>query len=88
MDINICFLLVDPQKSRQQGHSSSTEKDETSVTDDDIIADIIGRHDQFFNSMQLRLDKLQVLLRITFAIFLFLSRVVLDLTKCVRLFAK
>ncbi|KAJ8430775.1 hypothetical protein Cgig2_027853 [Carnegiea gigantea] len=63
VDVNICFLLVDPQKSRQEGHSSSTEKDETSVTDDDIIADIIGRHDEFFNSMQSRLDKLQVLRR-------------------------
>lgn len=59
--------VVDSQpvnmKSRQQGYSSSTEKAETSVTDDGIIVDIIGRHDQFFNSMQSRLDKLQVVRR-------------------------
>jgi len=68
VDINVCSLLADSQKSRQRGYSPSEEKDEASVTDDDVIVSIIGRHDEFFNSMQSRLDKLQVL-RITFAPF-------------------
>lgn len=50
-------------KSKQRGYSSSTEKDVTSFSEDDVIADIIGRHDQFLGSMQSRLDKLQVVQR-------------------------
>uniref|UniRef100_A0A803LVX8 Katanin p80 WD40 repeat-containing subunit B1 homolog n=1 Tax=Chenopodium quinoa TaxID=63459 RepID=A0A803LVX8_CHEQI len=53
-------------KSKPRGNSHSTEKDMpsvSSVTDDDIIAQIIGRHDHFLCSMQSRLGKLQAVRR-------------------------
>lgn len=50
-------------KSKQRGYSFSAEKYATSLTDDDVIAEIIGRHNQFLGSVQSRLDKLQVVHR-------------------------
>lgn len=50
-------------KSKPRANSVSTEKDMPSVTDDDIIAQVIGRHDQFLGSMQSRLGKLQAVHR-------------------------
>jgi len=38
----------------------STVKETGPVSEDDVIADIMGQHDQFVSSMQTRLAKLQV----------------------------
>ncbi|PWA90139.1 transducin/WD40 repeat-like superfamily protein [Artemisia annua] len=43
--------------------SEPTLKETQPVTEDDIIADIMGRHDQFVSSMQSRLAKLQMIQR-------------------------
>ncbi|KAI3728586.1 hypothetical protein L6452_17224 [Arctium lappa] len=43
--------------------SESTVKETESVTEDDAIVDIMGRHDQFVSSMQSRLAKLQMIHR-------------------------
>ncbi|KNA18334.1 hypothetical protein SOVF_071810 [Spinacia oleracea] len=50
-------------KSKPRVNSVSTEKDTPSVADDDIISQIIGRHDQFLGFMQSRLSKLQAVRR-------------------------
>ncbi|XP_021736220.1 katanin p80 WD40 repeat-containing subunit B1 homolog [Chenopodium quinoa] len=67
---SIASCVVDSRpikmKSKPRGNSHSTEKDMpsvSSVTDDDIIAQIIGRHDHFLCSMQSRLGKLQAVRR-------------------------
>ena len=54
------FFFVDPQKFRSSGYSQYAEKDMPSFTQDDIIAQIIERHEQFLGSMQSHLGKLQV----------------------------
>ncbi|GAB4851952.1 hypothetical protein Ancab_016142 [Ancistrocladus abbreviatus] len=50
-------------KSKQQGYFSPVEKELCSASDDDTIADIMERHDQFVGSMQARLTKLQIVHR-------------------------
>ncbi|XP_074308103.1 katanin p80 WD40 repeat-containing subunit B1 homolog KTN80.3-like isoform X2 [Silene latifolia] len=48
--------------SKPRGYSQSTEKD-LSVSDSDVVAEIIRKHDQFLGSMQSRLGKLQAVHR-------------------------
>ncbi|XP_057537293.1 katanin p80 WD40 repeat-containing subunit B1 homolog KTN80.4-like [Amaranthus tricolor] len=60
---NVVHSQPNIMKSKSCGYSLSAEKDTTSVTDDDIIAQIIGRHDQFLGSMHSRLGKLQAVHR-------------------------
>ncbi|XP_056164483.1 katanin p80 WD40 repeat-containing subunit B1 homolog KTN80.4 isoform X2 [Syzygium oleosum] len=43
-----------------RGHRPSAEKETVSASDEDAIADVMERHDQFVGSMQSRLAKLQV----------------------------
>ncbi|KAH9616193.1 hypothetical protein KSS87_018482 [Heliosperma pusillum] len=49
-------------KSKPRGFSQSSERD-LSVSDSDIVAEIIRKHDQFLGSMQSRLGKLQGVFR-------------------------
>ncbi|KAI4382624.1 hypothetical protein MLD38_008564 [Melastoma candidum] len=43
-----------------RGHQPSVEKESVSASDEDTVADVMEHHDQFVNSMQSRLAKLQV----------------------------
>ncbi|KAI4384317.1 hypothetical protein MLD38_002488 [Melastoma candidum] len=43
-----------------RGHQPSVEKESVSASDEDTVADVMEQHDQFVNSMQSRLAKLQV----------------------------
>ncbi|KAK9676432.1 hypothetical protein RND81_11G076700 [Saponaria officinalis] len=49
-------------RSKPRGHFQSAEKD-LSVSDSDIVAEIIRKHDHFLGSMQSRLGKLQAVHR-------------------------
>lgn len=52
---------VNHLKLKQRG-SSPPENELRSITDEDVIADIMGQHDQFVSSMQSRFSKLQVII--------------------------
>lgn len=48
-------------KFKQRGYPTSTEKELGSASDEDAIADLMEKHDQFVGSMQSRSTKLQVI---------------------------
>lgn len=48
-------------KFKQRGYPTSTEKETVSASDEDAIADLLEKHDQFVSSMQSRSAKLQVI---------------------------
>lgn len=48
-------------KFKQRGYPTSTEKELVSASDEDAIADLMEKHDQFVGSMQSRSTKLQVI---------------------------
>uniref|UniRef100_A0A1J3CIH9 Katanin p80 WD40 repeat-containing subunit B1 homolog n=2 Tax=Noccaea caerulescens TaxID=107243 RepID=A0A1J3CIH9_NOCCA len=48
---------------KQRGNHMPVDQGTTSASEEDIVADIIGQHDQFFSSMHSRLAKLQVVRR-------------------------
>lgn len=48
---------------KQRGYPTSTEKELVSASDEDAIADLMEKHDQFVGSMQSRSTKLQVVYR-------------------------
>lgn len=45
---------------KQRGNHVAVDQVITSASEEDIVSDIMGQHDQFFSSMQSRLAKLQV----------------------------
>lgn len=56
--INTFFFCL---KFKQRGYPTSTEKETVSASDEDAIADLLEKHDQFVSSMQSRSAKLQVI---------------------------
>ncbi|KAM5566327.1 katanin p80 WD40 repeat-containing subunit B1 [Rosa sericea] len=48
---------------KQRGYPTSTEKETVSASDEDAIADLLEKHDQFVSSMQSRSAKLQAVYR-------------------------
>ncbi|KAL1209770.1 Katanin p80 WD40 repeat-containing subunit B1-like protein [Cardamine amara subsp. amara] len=48
---------------KQRGNHVPVDQGITSASEEDIVSDILGQHDQFFSSMQSRLAKLQVVRR-------------------------
>ncbi|XP_050375143.1 katanin p80 WD40 repeat-containing subunit B1 homolog KTN80.4 isoform X2 [Argentina anserina] len=48
---------------KQRGYTTSTEKETVSACDEDAIADLLEKHDQFVSTMQSRSAKLQVVYR-------------------------
>ncbi|CAO2822665.1 unnamed protein product [Amaranthus hypochondriacus] len=61
--INVADSRPSAIKFRSRGYSQYAEKDMPSFTQDDIIAHIIEKHEQFLGSMQSRLGKLQAVRR-------------------------
>lgn len=73
-------------KFKQRGYPTSTEKETVSASDEDAIADLLEKHDQFVSSMQSRSAKLQVIfinfemLKILCSAIFFMHRVYLYTT--------
>lgn len=53
-------MLFPFMQLKQRGNHVPVDQGTTSASEDDIVADIMGQHDQFFSSMHSRLAKLQV----------------------------
>ncbi|VFQ69587.1 unnamed protein product [Cuscuta campestris] len=50
-------------QANKKGHNLLTEKEMTSISDEDFISNLMEQHDQFVHSMQTRLAKFQVVRR-------------------------